>query len=48
MIKVKRERSFVVFKDFRRNAKVFPINLSSNGTFNTDEARPAKFFPTFE
>ena len=52
MTKVKREKSFVGFVDYQRNVKVFPMNLfkamACFSTFNTDEARPAKVFPTFE
>jgi len=48
MTKVKEEKSFTVFTDFWRNTKLFSMNLLSHGFLNTDEARPAKVFPTFE
>ena len=31
MTKVKQEKNLAVFVDFRKNAKIFPINLLSNG-----------------
>ena len=45
---VKREKSFAAFVDFRRNAKVFPMNLLSNGFLSIQMERDPQVFPTFE
>ena len=42
LIIFKQEKSFVAFADFRRNTKVFPTNLLTNGfhyTFDTGEIK---------
>ena len=51
MIKLKQEKSFAVFADFRWNRKASPTNFQLSNdffsTFLTNKAKTTKVFPIF-